>query len=267
MNVQEFLFILFALIFIIVGLGVYFIGHKIEKKRADPSYVKKERKRRYYDFSNAHLIYQPKRKGEGYAWITVAIIWAVFLIKMTVPALITGSLVLIGFGIKDWLLKRKYAAAAARSLTQTMDISVVDGMTGEQFEHWCGNLLIYHGFGNVRYTKTSGDQGVDILAEKNGVKYAIQCKRYNSSVGNSAVQEVLAGMNFYGCQRCAVMTSNYFTQSAIDLAKANHVELCDRNKLIRLLQAAKPPEPVVITVTEDNDDDYLFWFDEFDEWI
>ncbi len=112
MNGQEILFLTLSLTFAVTGVAVALIGRKIEKKRADPSYVKKERKRRYYDFSNAHIQYQPKRKGEGYAWVAVAIIWAVFLIKMTVPALITGSLVGIGFVIKDWLQKRKIAAAA-----------------------------------------------------------------------------------------------------------------------------------------------------------
>ena len=115
MNGQEILFLTLSLTFAITGVAVALIGNKVEKKRSDPSYVKKERKRRYYDFSNAHLQYQPKRKGEGYAWVAVGIIWAVFLIKMTVPALVTGSLVGIGFVIKDYIQKKKHVAAADKA--------------------------------------------------------------------------------------------------------------------------------------------------------
>ena len=44
-------------------------------------------------------------------------------------------------------------------------------MDGLQFEHRCAELLRYRGFHKVAVTKGSGDQGVDILAQKNGIKY------------------------------------------------------------------------------------------------
>ena len=43
-------------------------------------------------------------------------------------------------------------------------------MDGLQFEHRCAELLRYRGFHKVAVTKGSGDQGVDILAQKNGIK-------------------------------------------------------------------------------------------------
>ena len=36
-------------------------------------------------------------------------------------------------------------------------------------------------------TAISGDQGVDIIAYRDRVKYGIQCKCYSSNVGNSAI--------------------------------------------------------------------------------
>ena len=53
-------------------------------------------------------------------------------------------------------------------------------MDGLQFEHRCAELLRYRGFHKVAVTKGSGDQGVDILAQKNGIKYGIQCKYYSN---------------------------------------------------------------------------------------
>ena len=111
----------------------------------------------------------------------------------------------------------------------------IDFMKGQEFERYCANLLIAYGFKNIEVTKGSGDQGVDIIGYYNGCKYAIQCKRYSKKLGNSPVQEVAAGKNFYNCQNAMVITNNYFTESAIQLAKANNVELWDRNNLMQVI--------------------------------
>lgn len=109
----------------------------------------------------------------------------------------------------------------------------VNSMNGIQFEHYCASILPRMGFSSIKVTKASGDQGVDIIATKNGVRYAIQCKHYSGNVGNFAVQEVFAGAKYYGCSRAAVITNSYFTQSAIDLANATGVILYDRSDLAR----------------------------------
>lgn len=111
----------------------------------------------------------------------------------------------------------------------------IDLMKGQEFERYCANLLIAYGFKNIEVTKGSGDQGVDIVGYYNGFKFAVQCKRYSKKLGNSPVQEVVAGKNFYNCQNAMVITNNYFTDGAIQLAKANNVELWDRNKLMQVI--------------------------------
>lgn len=107
----------------------------------------------------------------------------------------------------------------------------IDYMTGEDFEAYVATILGNIGFANIQLTKGSGDQGVDIIAEKDGMKYAFQCKRYDKPVGNKAVQEVFAGKFFYHCHAAVVVTNNYFTQSAKELANENGVVLWDRDKL------------------------------------
>ena len=72
----------------------------------------------------------------------------------------------------------------------------IDLMKGQEFERYCANLLIAYGFKNIEVTKGSGDQGVDIVGYYNGFKFAVQCKRYSKKVGNSPIQEVVAGKNF-----------------------------------------------------------------------
>lgn len=111
----------------------------------------------------------------------------------------------------------------------------IDNLDGVGFENWCVNVLKNNGFVNVRTTKVSGDQGVDILAEKNEIKYAIQCKCYSSDLGNSPIQEVHAGKSMYNCHVGAVMTNRHFTSGAKDLAKATGVLLWDREKLLQMM--------------------------------
>lgn len=109
------------------------------------------------------------------------------------------------------------------------NISEVDTMKGQDFEKWCADILQYNGFTNIRVTRGSGDQGVDITAWKNGKSWAIQCKRYAKKLGNKPIQEVNTGRVIYKCDIAAVMTNNYFTAGAVEAAKATGVYLWDRS--------------------------------------
>lgn len=112
----------------------------------------------------------------------------------------------------------------------------IDNMDGHTFEKYCANLLIENGYDNVEVTKGSGDQGIDVLAYKDGIKYGIQCKCYSSDIGNKAVQEAFAGKTFYNCHVAVVLTNQHFTKSAKELAKSNQVLLWDREKLDNLIK-------------------------------
>lgn len=115
-------------------------------------------------------------------------------------------------------------------------IESVDGMDGHAFEYFCADLLRKKGFLDVRVTPGSGDQGVDVLATRDGVKYAIQCKNYASPLSNTPVQEVSAGKIYYNCHVGVVLTNSTFTPAAISLAKATGVLLWDRSILAKLME-------------------------------
>ena len=75
---------------------------------------------------------------------------------------------------------------------------------GFEFEHRCAAFLKTKGYRKVSVTPPSGDQGIDVIAYKSGVKYGIQCKYYSAPVGNKAVQEAYSGARFYDCDRAVV---------------------------------------------------------------
>ena len=82
----------------------------------------------------------------------------------------------------------------------------------------------------------SGDQGGDLIANKNGERILIQAKCYRDwSTGNMAVQQVVGAMKLYNCNKAKVVTTSYFTKEAISLAKANGTELISREQLQELL--------------------------------
>lgn len=112
----------------------------------------------------------------------------------------------------------------------------LDEMEGLDFEYYCAELLRNRGFIEVEVTKSSGDYGIDILAEKEGVTYAIQCKRYNGPVGVKAVQEAYAGRDFYDRMVGCVLTNQYFTQPAVDAAQKLKILLWDRDYLEEMIE-------------------------------
>ena len=136
------------------------------------------------------------------------------------------------------LRKQKQEKEDRERKLMSQGIWTVDKMDGHQFEHYCAGLLRKLNFTNVEVTKGSGDQGVDIVAVKEGVRYAIQCKCYSSSLGNSPVQEVNAGKQLYGCHVAVVLTNQHFTSGAKTLAAATGVLLWDREELERMIKKA-----------------------------
>ena len=117
-------------------------------------------------------------------------------------------------------------------------LAYIDRMEGHAFEQFTANLLRKLGYERVQVTPGSGDQGVDVIAVKDGKKYAIQCKRYNQKLGNKPVQEVHAGKTIYGCNVAVVITNNYFTDGGKEAAGALGVELWDRDVLSAMLRAS-----------------------------
>lgn len=118
-----------------------------------------------------------------------------------------------------------------RKLHRKYTLKQLDEMDGHQFEYACADILKANGYKHVKVTRSSGDFGVDIIAEKDKVRYAIQCKRYNHKLDNTPIQEVVGGLAYYQCDKGAVMTNQYFTEPAKQLAQVNDIELLDRDTL------------------------------------
>ena len=101
------------------------------------------------------------------------------------------------------------------------------------YEGYVASLLCGLGW-DAHATRISGDQGVDIIALKNGKKLVVQCKLYSKPVGNRAVQEIVAGRVFERANFAAVVSNVGFTQSARQLATSSDVYLMHHDQLADL---------------------------------
>lgn len=117
----------------------------------------------------------------------------------------------------------------------TYSITDIDDMSGLEFEHFLKILFENLGY-KVSLTQASQDQGIDLIIEKDNRISGVQAKNYSNAVGNKAVQEVIAGSQYYHCDESIVVTNNYFTEQARKLATETNVNLWDRDILKTLLK-------------------------------
>jgi hypothetical protein len=103
---------------------------------------------------------------------------------------------------------------------------------GLAFEHWVASNLKKFDW-DAKATVGSGDQGLDVLAEKDGVKVGIQCKLYSGNVGNKAVQEVIAARTHFRLDKVCVLTNSNYTKSARELAQSSGVLLLTQHDIPR----------------------------------
>lgn len=139
--------------------------------------------------------------------------------------------------------KEKAARADWLSLHSRYEVSRLHSMRGEQFEEFLQLLFVKMNY-NAKLTPGSGDQGADLIVSRSDKTIAVQAKRQIQPVGNSAIQELLGGMLYYGCQYGIVVTNSAFTRGARRLAaKDDRIELWDGEKLAELYaeHLAAPP--------------------------
>lgn len=122
-----------------------------------------------------------------------------------------------------------------KRLLKSVRITNIDSLSGVEFETFIANYFKYLGF-KITITPTTGDNGVDIIAKRNGFSLGIQAKLYyKHNISNSAIQEVFSGKSYYKCDYAMVVTNWTFSKPAQKLAKELKVAIIDREMLSNLL--------------------------------
>jgi restriction system protein len=110
-------------------------------------------------------------------------------------------------------------------------ISEVDKMSGQDFEMFLYSLFSKLGY-KVQHTGKIGDLGSDLIIEMDGIRTAVQAKRWKGNIGPDAVREVNTVIKPRNCTLGMVVTNSFYTNEAEYLAKQNNIALWDRNDLV-----------------------------------
>jgi restriction system protein len=123
-------------------------------------------------------------------------------------------------------------------MEQTARMKKIDKMKGRQFDKFLQCFFTQQGY-FVKKTKTRHQQGTDFILIQRNIRITVEAKRWNNKVGNRAVQQTNSGKSYYKCDQAWVITNNYFTPQAKELAKSCNIELIDRNILNYIMSQTK----------------------------
>jgi len=91
-----------------------------------------------------------------------------------------------------------------------------------------------------------GDHGVDLIAERDGARTAVQCKRWFGvrSVGEPEIRDLFGAMQHEGASSGLVLTTGRYSDAAVKWAQGKPIKLWG----VEELMAGSPPASVRPTV-------------------
>lgn len=168
--------------------------------------------------------------------IVLAFIWfsdkALFL-----KLLLWGLVFLAALTIVILFIKKSKVYKQSRWLTDRDLLYWLKGLKPWEFEEYIAQLYSKLGYKTER-VGGGYDGGVDVMAEKNGIKYYIQCKKYiTSTVGVKEIREFYGVLVDHTAQGKGIfITTNIFSSEAEYFSKDKPIELIDGQKLVRLIR-------------------------------
>ena len=100
-------------------------------------------------------------------------------------------------------------------------------MTPDQYEKYVANYFQNKGY-KVKQTPYSNDYGVDVFAERNKEKIAIQAKMFSNSnrkINRQMVMEFYGAKDFFNCDKGIIVTDGEIIQNAKDVADKLGIEI------------------------------------------
>lgn len=161
-------------------------------------------------------------------------IWATLLILIAIRLFFDW----LDLEIENWHIRRKFKKGEAWRSDRDL-LHWLRGIHPTEFEEYIADLFNRLGY-KSQATGGSHDQGVDVIAEKDGIEHYIQCKKFITSVVH--VGDV---RDFYGAiadhltkGKAYFITTNKFTLEAEKFAEDKPIELIDGHRLIDYIHLA-----------------------------
>lgn len=146
-----------------------------------------------------------------------------FLTSQVAPSFSKSEMALLQSGRLKWISLVERLVEEAQNNNPAFGMFSPE-MKPSEFEAFCAEELQRIGW-DAHVTKAGRDQGVDVVAQKAGIRLVLQCKLYSQPVGNNAVQEVVAAKAHERAHFAAVVSNNRYTAPAQQLANTNGIAL------------------------------------------
>jgi restriction system protein len=141
--------------------------------------------------------------------------------------------------IKTYRLRNKFTGGKKWHTNREL-LEWLRGLKPWEFEKYIAELFTTLGY---KTTVTGGgyDKGVDVIAEKDGLKHYIQCKKYiTSTVGVSEIRDFYGAIADHLAQaKGFFITTNNFTLEAERFVEDKPIELIDGYKLIKYIRLSE----------------------------
>jgi restriction system protein len=145
---------------------------------------------------------------------------------------------LAGAALSAWRCRQRRTLVA--KVTQNPTASVLDGLSWREFEQFVAEGFRLQGYEVIETGGSGADGGVDLILNKGGDKFFVQCKQWKAyKVGVGVVRELYGVMAAKGAAGGFVVTSGRFTEPAREFANGRNLKLVDGPLLLRLLQQAQ----------------------------
>jgi restriction system protein len=125
-----------------------------------------------------------------------------------------------------------------KSIELNKKVASLSELNPREFEEYLTELFKLLGYEKVTLTPQMNDKGIDILMEKDGKRYAVQCKRHKGIIGSPSIQSFLGAMQHAQVSHGFFVTTSTFSLEAEKMASQHPIELVDATKLAHMIQQA-----------------------------
>lgn len=166
-----------------------------------------------------------------FAWVNKPFFWKMLLWGIV----FLGILIIVAIFIKRSKVHKQSQWHTDRELLKWLK-----GLKPWEFEKYIAELFTKLGY-KTTVTGSGYDGGIDVIAEKDGLKHYIQCKKYiTSTVSVSEIRDFYGAIaNHLAQAKGFFITTNNFTLEAERFAEDKPIELIDGYKLIKYIRLSE----------------------------
>lgn len=184
---------------------------------------------------------QPGQLGQFVA----GMLWKAFAYygQFIIPLIFLG-----GAAISAW--RRRQRSMLITDMAQSSAANALDGVSWREFEMLVGEAFRLQGYRVVEAGGGGPDGGIDLILDKDGERFFVQCKQWKAfKVGVEVVRELYGVMAAKGAAGGFVVTSGRFTDAATAFAAGRNLQLIDGPVLLQMIKQAKAKRPEMPNAT------------------